>query len=103
MKALVGAFNQEKALVGAFSEIVETDGSFAALDAIILLWRAGGTNPKAGCVGDDVERDSVTVGQAAGAGRVTQQRSVPRAAVPVTAPQPLAAEYVDTIHTIYNI
>ena len=35
MKALVGAFNQEKALVGAFSVIVktdcETDGSFAAL------------------------------------------------------------------------
>ena len=32
MKALVGAFNQEKALVGAFSVIVktdcETDGSF---------------------------------------------------------------------------
>ena len=25
MKALVGAFNQEKALVGAFSVIVETD------------------------------------------------------------------------------
>ena len=35
VKALVGAFNQEKALVGAFSVIVktdcETDGSFAAL------------------------------------------------------------------------
>ena len=35
MKALVGAFNQEKALVGAFSAIVktdfETDGSSAAL------------------------------------------------------------------------
>ena len=35
MKALVGAFNQEKALVGAFSVIVktdcETDGSSAAL------------------------------------------------------------------------
>ena len=28
MKALVGAFNQEKALVGAFSVIVKTDGSF---------------------------------------------------------------------------
>ena len=31
MKALVGAFNQEKALVGAFSVVVKTDGSFAAL------------------------------------------------------------------------
>ena len=34
MKAIVGAFNQEKALVGAFSVIVKTektDGSFAAL------------------------------------------------------------------------
>ena len=35
MKALVGAFNQEKALVAAFSVIVktdcETDGSSAAL------------------------------------------------------------------------
>ena len=31
MKALVGAFNQEKALVGAFSMIVKTDGSSAAL------------------------------------------------------------------------
>ena len=36
MKALVGAFNQEKALVGAFSMIVqpvvEPMGRFAALD-----------------------------------------------------------------------
>ena len=34
MKALVGAFNQEKAIVveGAFSLIVKTDGSFAALN-----------------------------------------------------------------------
>ena len=31
MKALVGAFNQEKALVRAFSVIVKTDGSSAAL------------------------------------------------------------------------
>ena len=35
MKALVGAFNQEKVLVGDFSVIVktdcETDGSFTAL------------------------------------------------------------------------
>ena len=31
MKALVGAFNQEKALAGAFSVIVKSDGSFAAL------------------------------------------------------------------------
>ena len=31
MKALVGAFNQDKALVGAFSVIVKADGSFAAL------------------------------------------------------------------------
>ena len=34
MKALVGAFNQEKALVGAFSVIVKTDcatdGSFSS-------------------------------------------------------------------------
>ena len=33
VKALVGAFNQEKALVGAFTVIVKTDGSFAALCA----------------------------------------------------------------------
>ena len=31
MKALVGAFNQEKALVGPFSDIVKTNGSFSAL------------------------------------------------------------------------
>ena len=31
MKALVGAFNQEKTLIGAFSVIVKTDGSSAAL------------------------------------------------------------------------
>ena len=31
MKALVGAFNQDKALVGTFSVIVKTDGSSAAL------------------------------------------------------------------------
>ena len=31
VKALVGAFNQEKALVRAFSVIVKTDGLFAAL------------------------------------------------------------------------
>ena len=31
VKALVGAFNQEKDLVGAFSIIVTTVGSFAAL------------------------------------------------------------------------
>ena len=41
VKALVGAFNQEKALVGAFSVIVqpvvESMDRFAALD-IIRLW-----------------------------------------------------------------
>ena len=31
MKAVVGAFNQEKAFVGAFSVLVKTDGRFAAL------------------------------------------------------------------------
>ena len=40
MKALVGAFNQEKALVGAFSVIVETDcgtdGSFYSTTHVIL-------------------------------------------------------------------
>ena len=35
MKALEGAFNQEKALVGAFSVIVKSDGSFAALAQIV--------------------------------------------------------------------
>ena len=30
VKALVGAFNQEKAQAGAFSVIVQTDGTFAA-------------------------------------------------------------------------
>ena len=41
MKALVGAFNQEKALVGACSVIVktdcETDGSFAALASVDVM------------------------------------------------------------------
>ena len=41
MKALVGAFNQEKALVGAFSVIVktdcETDGSFYSTILKLLL------------------------------------------------------------------
>ena len=31
MKAIVGAYNQEKPLVGAFSVIVKTNGAFAAL------------------------------------------------------------------------
>ena len=56
MKALVGAFNQEKALVGAFSVIVqpvvEPMGRFAALifhhplspePEIILPWAAAGS------------------------------------------------------------
>ena len=37
VKALVGAFNQEKAPVGTFLVIVKTDGSFAA-----LTWRRDG-------------------------------------------------------------
>ena len=37
MKALVGAFNQEKALVGAFSVIVKTDGSFYSTNQDILM------------------------------------------------------------------
>ena len=40
MKALLGAFNQEKALVGAFSVIVktdcETDGSFYSTNMVTL-------------------------------------------------------------------
>ena len=40
MKALVGAFNQEKALVGAFSVIVktnyETDGSFYSTNHYVV-------------------------------------------------------------------
>ena len=47
MKALEGAFNQEKALVGGFSVIVktesETDGSF------ILQHYSGGINQKRKC------------------------------------------------------
>ena len=42
MKALVGAFNQEKALVGAFSVIVktdcETDGSFNSTTKDVKYW-----------------------------------------------------------------
>ena len=43
MKALVGAFNQEKALVGAFSVIVktgcETDGSFYSTNGDLFhIW-----------------------------------------------------------------
>ena len=37
VKALVGAFNQEKALEGAFSVIVKTDGLFAALVSSLRL------------------------------------------------------------------
>ena len=43
MKALVGAFNQEKALVGAFSVIVKTgcgtDGSICGTTQHLLLGR----------------------------------------------------------------
>ena len=42
VKALVGAFNQEKALVGAlvgaFSVIVKTAGTFAALVEIVEMY-----------------------------------------------------------------
>ena len=42
MKALVGAFNQEKALVGAFSVIVKTgcgtDGSICGTSQLISSW-----------------------------------------------------------------
>ena len=48
MKALVGAFNQEKALVGAFSVIVktncETDGSFYSNSLIAAVGGGGGAN-----------------------------------------------------------
>ena len=48
MKALVGAFNQEKALVGAFSVIVKTgcgtDGSFySTTDDTGRMWRCVAT------------------------------------------------------------
>ena len=46
MKALVGAFNQEKALIGAFSVIVKidcgTDGSFYSTNQDTTM---GGTTP----------------------------------------------------------
>ena len=52
MKALVGAFNQEKALVGAFSVIVqpvvELMDRFAALVTTLLLvagWQAASSRP----------------------------------------------------------
>ena len=49
MKALVGAFNQEKAIVGAFYVIVKTDGSFAALVVTVhtgaVFAEAGGGVP----------------------------------------------------------
>ena len=55
MKALVGAFNQEKALVGAFSVIlqpvVEPMDRFAALSASLLLHR--GVSPDV-CPGGDI-------------------------------------------------
>ena len=38
MKALVGAFNQEKALIGAFSVIVKTEGSVAALLIVVSYY-----------------------------------------------------------------
>ena len=37
MKALVGAFNQEKALVGAFSVIVKSSGTFGSPSFQALL------------------------------------------------------------------
>ena len=43
VKAIAGAFNQEKALVGAFSLIVKTDGLFAAL-GINQLARSSGAH-----------------------------------------------------------
>ena len=46
VKALVGAFNQEKALVGAFSVIVKTgcgtDGSFYSTNLNRFNWMTGG-------------------------------------------------------------
>ena len=49
MKALVGAFNQEKALVGAFYVIVKTNVSFAALVVTVhtgaVFAEAGGGVP----------------------------------------------------------
>ena len=51
MKALVGAFNQEKALVGAFSVIVKTgcgtDGSFYSTNEDCFLYRAAVTRDTA--------------------------------------------------------
>ena len=45
MKALVGAFNQEKALVGAFSVIVKSSGTFglASFQALVPSCRVGRT------------------------------------------------------------
>ena len=40
VKALVGAFNQEKALVGAFSVIVTTDGSAAISGTLVSFCAA---------------------------------------------------------------
>ena len=46
MKALVGAFNQEKALVGAFSVIVQpVVESMDSFTALIRMLPSGGDNP----------------------------------------------------------
>ena len=58
MKALVGAFNQEKALVGAFSVIVKTVcGTDGALDSPVasplsLLIAANSDYPELGAAAD---------------------------------------------------
>ena len=64
MKALVGAFNQEKALVGAFSVIVQPvvepmEHYTALLQVMVATYR---TNPKFGDVTQfEVELQSVTL------------------------------------------
>ena len=42
VKALVGAFNQEKDLIGAFYVILKTDGSFAAVVGVYHDTGGGG-------------------------------------------------------------
>ena len=44
VKALVGAFNQEKDLIGAFYVILKTDGSFAAVVGVYHDTGGGGAH-----------------------------------------------------------
>ena len=70
MKALLGAFNQDKALVGAFSVIVKTPGTFVPNCSIYLEVVGGVGHEAADGGGPVVEADALLV--VAGVGLVRE-------------------------------